>query len=1035
MEAEPQAPALDELLSHAAWVRALARSLVRDPEVADDVVQETWLAALTSPPKTRDNVRGWLAIVVRNAIRQRGRGGASRAAREERVAAERGDALPSSDELAERVETERRLAAQVLALDEPHRRLLLLRYFEGLSAAEIARRTDEPAGTVRWRISRALEELRDRLDHDFGGDRAAWMALLAPLAERDAALASAGAVSAGMLQGFLAMNLVSKAALVATIAVAGFFLMPLAGSLFDFAAGARRVDDTPLAVRFEPLDAASLEPAPVADAGAAEDERALASAPDPDARPEAVEPATGVRLRVLDPGGAPVAGVRARISYLRGSSARTAGDGYVTVRIPDGEVPLDLPGGVECDHPAFAPFETRCNLVADQVVELGDVVLTPAGAIEGRVLASDGGPVADAFIEYSADTTGSRADFDRRSVSLTADHWFEARGAKTDADGRFRLERVPAGLVRVWAAAPGHQASFSAPAEVRGGMLSAGVELSLGELQRDRFIVGRIVDPAGEPAPWAELEMRYRSRLRGSGSGSRSVDGEGRFALAYVPEVPRTLRARDRESRYAGAVAEEVEGGADVVLRLGEPELLELRVTSAAGGELEGATLWAFSPGRKSALVYGDQVRANGATYSLPIPAEEFYVEVLADGFEARELGPFDGLAAPRELAVELAPLPGVHGRVLANGRPVAGARIALHAAAIQRTTHNGFPVRVQPRPGATGATDEGGAFALTLRDACDLYVRAEADGLAPAEIGPLAYDPAAGLAGLELELTAGGVLEGRVLVPSGEQAAGRVVAVSRGDGYARTVRTDADGAYRFEHLAPGPWFARLTDEELSPYSSSTESDGSPFDEAAIASNCSIEEGATTRFDLDLGRGEVVVAVRLLLGGEPADGWTAHLIPSGRTMRAVTGPDERTDANGEVRLVAPSPGSYRLNLLDLGSRTLVTTELELIGGENPWHTELPTGTLIVEGAGATHASGLPLEYFVGRRGDVYTLVPCTTDDDDGTVRVEGVPALPGRIARFTVEELVGDVDPWTGGETLAEVPSFPAGGETRVRLP
>ena len=63
----------DELLGHRAWVRALARSLVADQATADDIEQQTWLAALRRPPRERATVRAWFATVVRNAVRERGR--------------------------------------------------------------------------------------------------------------------------------------------------------------------------------------------------------------------------------------------------------------------------------------------------------------------------------------------------------------------------------------------------------------------------------------------------------------------------------------------------------------------------------------------------------------------------------------------------------------------------------------------------------------------------------------------------------------------------------------------------------------------------------------------------------------------------------------------------------------------------------------------------------------------------------------------------------------------------------------------------
>ena len=43
-------PTFEDLLRHSAWVQALARTLVRDADLAEDLVQETWLAALRRPP-------------------------------------------------------------------------------------------------------------------------------------------------------------------------------------------------------------------------------------------------------------------------------------------------------------------------------------------------------------------------------------------------------------------------------------------------------------------------------------------------------------------------------------------------------------------------------------------------------------------------------------------------------------------------------------------------------------------------------------------------------------------------------------------------------------------------------------------------------------------------------------------------------------------------------------------------------------------------------------------------------------------------
>ncbi|HET6162949.1 MAG TPA: sigma factor, partial [Planctomycetota bacterium] len=59
----------DELLRHAAWVRRVARALVRGPERIDDLEQETWLAAFTHPPRHTGDPRSWLGAVTRNVAK------------------------------------------------------------------------------------------------------------------------------------------------------------------------------------------------------------------------------------------------------------------------------------------------------------------------------------------------------------------------------------------------------------------------------------------------------------------------------------------------------------------------------------------------------------------------------------------------------------------------------------------------------------------------------------------------------------------------------------------------------------------------------------------------------------------------------------------------------------------------------------------------------------------------------------------------------------------------------------------------------
>lgn len=169
-----------ELLSHASWLRQLARSLVH--EEADDLVQDAWVAALRRPPRNAGSLRPWLRRVTTNAARLRWRGDTNRSTRERAAADVAEDEVASPQKLLERHELQQLIARLVSELDEPFRSTILLRFAEGLTPTQIARRLAIPAGTVRWRLKEALDRLRAALDAVHRGDRRAWMLALAPLA-------------------------------------------------------------------------------------------------------------------------------------------------------------------------------------------------------------------------------------------------------------------------------------------------------------------------------------------------------------------------------------------------------------------------------------------------------------------------------------------------------------------------------------------------------------------------------------------------------------------------------------------------------------------------------------------------------------------------------------------------------------------------------------------------------------------------------------------------------------------------------------
>ncbi len=184
----------DELVRHQRWLLRLARRLVADEAGAEDLVQETWLAALKAPPRERGAIRGWLRRVL---VRQAGHEYRRDAARREREHATGArTASPSTAAIVARAEVQQRVSRAVLELDEPYRETVLLRFFEDLPPREIARRMGVPVETVRTRVRRALVLVRGRLDREAGRSRE-WRAALLPWVSAQASTSLARAQETG----------------------------------------------------------------------------------------------------------------------------------------------------------------------------------------------------------------------------------------------------------------------------------------------------------------------------------------------------------------------------------------------------------------------------------------------------------------------------------------------------------------------------------------------------------------------------------------------------------------------------------------------------------------------------------------------------------------------------------------------------------------------------------------------------------------------------------------------------------------------
>lgn len=151
-----------DILPHLDAAYNVARWLVRDPDLARDVVQEATLRALRFHSGLRGEAKPWLLQIVRNAAFA---ALAARRAQPGPQSAEPGAEPidPADDPLSalERSDGLRHLNVAMGALPDHLRECLVLRELEELSYKEIAQITGVPIGTVMSRLWRARRALLD----------------------------------------------------------------------------------------------------------------------------------------------------------------------------------------------------------------------------------------------------------------------------------------------------------------------------------------------------------------------------------------------------------------------------------------------------------------------------------------------------------------------------------------------------------------------------------------------------------------------------------------------------------------------------------------------------------------------------------------------------------------------------------------------------------------------------------------------------------------------------------------------------------
>ena len=614
MNPEPSR-SLETLLTQSDWVTALARSLCGDRETADDVVQAAWLDAMRAPPPDLRDPRAWLTTVVRRQLHKLRRS-AQRRQRHERAATDHGHAAtaPAADELAQRLQTHRELVDAVLALDEPYRATIVLRFFEHLEVDAIAQRTGSPPNTVRSRLQRALQQLRDRLDRAPGG-RERWLPAVLVLAKRPLAseAVAAGTTGTAVATGIaLAIPMKKFVITAAALAASLFLLLPLWSPAPD---GKPRTTGAGNAVAATAAPTART----AADPGAAPIQRELAPTPP--------TPLATRGRRLVDRDGNALVDVVLRaespfaVRWQGGDRGWISGDDRSLFISASDEERLQK-------DPAFArqffgscahPDEWRATILGEPLparetrsgpdgsftfaaeLAASDATITvtdkryvliargatdgapwragPAARVQGRVVDETDQPLADAFLLTMTPLDGGTA--------LPED--LETR---TDDAGRFLVRRaLVGGLLRV--ARTGYMTAWLAIGE--GSEQQLTIVMQRRPAAEQRSVDGLVVDAGGRPIDGASV---WFGRKRGK------TGPDGRFRLDAnepQPQYALTVAAKGyallQRDDFGATVAANAAAGADVLLVLDRTPLQQRGVVFGIdGAPLAGARVGLVDP-------------------------------------------------------------------------------------------------------------------------------------------------------------------------------------------------------------------------------------------------------------------------------------------------------------------------------------------------------------------------------------------------------------------------------------------------------
>jgi len=773
--------------------------------------------------------------------------------------------------------------------------------------------------------------------------------------------------------------------------------------------------------------------------------------------------AVSVRARLCTWDGAALVGCELALATRPEFRGMSESGGRVELRLP--RATLEALASVTRDRqveflasgPGFAASAVRVPPnVQDDVLELGELVLQPGGAVGGRVLTANGLAVLGALVVLHP---GSIFNASYQLPSDAAPPDLDDPGSRgsvpplwtySASDGSFQFPSVPPMRCIVWARGPTSLWTHSEALEIQVDAEARDVELRLIE-DDSRTITGRVLDPEG--APVASHAVQFH--LAGTGGplaySRTGPDGSFHFT-SKTPDTIYDLSARALRDTWADLRhAAVLSGTHGLVLQFEVAPSLRVELVDQEGRPIEGGSATLLQPERWPALPLKRGKFAAGASGQLSVRRHEtpFRLRAAAPGYRDTLVGPLDPATCGDVLHVVLERLPALVGRVtLQDGSPAAGAQVSLHFSAEGLYRH---ALGARSATQATGLTHaewngDGAPFVHALLIDASATVAADTEGRfrlplpgvdtranlepRPPENEKRRVLPIAGRASnidlkvavdcswyvraalpgkasstsgphrfdpahdeaVDLMLPLGGALAGDLRVEGHSDAAGWSVYATDGLGQLTCARVDTEGAFRFEALHAGPWQVRA----FAPGRTCSLEGASVSNGTGVAPTIDVEVQAGVEARLSITARAPTRALlqgRVTLDGSSPGPWQVR--HGSRGIRGTAEDDHATlDLQGAFRFSTAPSTDAEIWLMGQfrGSAWSIFGKVAVVTGLNSWDQELRLARVEVRGPGVSTTA---LRYESERPGMHIQVDPRGGAPESGAQWF--VPAGPGQL--------------------------------------